>query len=83
MTTTRHNAGQRIAEGQARDEIATPGGNRQSIIADDDNAPVSLKDLGVTPDQSGDDRAVARKLAKLLYRLPKATIERIIARLES
>jgi phage N-6-adenine-methyltransferase len=37
-----------VDEGQAAGQIASPGGDRQSIISPDDNAPATLTDLGLT-----------------------------------
>jgi hypothetical protein len=49
-------------EGQRRGEIATAGGDRQSIVTPRDNAPASLADLGVPPMRLNR----ARKLAAVM-----------------
>jgi ParB family chromosome partitioning protein len=60
-----------VDEGQARGEIATAGGDRQSIVASQDNAPATLTDLGISRQRLHE----ARKLEPL----DVATMEEIVA----
>lgn len=58
----KRNAGQRLAEAQAAGEVATPGGDRQSIVAKTDNAsPATLAEIGVTRDQSSEWKRLAEE----------------------
>lgn len=54
----KRNAGQRIAEAQAKGEVATPGYQR-NIATPDIPPPARLADIGVTPDQSSEWKKLA------------------------
>jgi hypothetical protein len=55
----KRNAGARLAEAQARGEVATRGERRSNVVADDISAPATLAEIGVTRDQSSEWKKLA------------------------